>query len=801
MAGPQIIVELTPDEEKLLRSFQKTQREAEKMGSGVEKVGKQVDSAIRGLKGFGVEGKRAAELLGKGMADAGLRTEKSASQILKSISSLGPEYERVVKSVEGDLDKLRRKDFTRDHLQQLRGLGAAGRDAASKIEASLTGMSNDVNAEMTALLGKIAKLNPEAKGAADTIRRELAEAADYSEGKFGGVLEELRGLGPVGKSVAKELRRELVDAGEIAERSFGDVLTKLKEIDPEIARIANSVHHKLTTATDGSKESIDRNVVSMKDFGKTAVTQLTATAGAYVGIQEAISKVIELNQKVLETNREAFASIDRTADADRRLLQVSKPGGDFNRLSSTADTLAADYGIDRVESRNLVFSARSEGFDDQATLDFIGRNSPVIDVKSQASVAGQIPSLFAGNETISPQQAINATLAAATESRLSFQDIARAMPIAAEGTALIGSTTGETSAALSVLSSRFGSAERAGDRLKAFASKANLDPRLDGKGLLGAVQALRGFSEDDRKKFLGDSIEVNTAYEFLSEDFNAIKKRQQITSAAVASTGTASSPTAQRVAAAAADKRIQARVAAAKAKIGREIETERRRGAAQGFLRAGVDNELSRAESEGVAPFQIAAAEELGNLVEGFGGDPIAAVAATSSNQMSNLARDFRITKRWGQHDVDLHQMISQNLAERRRSDPGALVTVDEATNYLRHEQGVNIGPADMTDRLRATITRAFDQQAAQSRGFGRTASEGFLSGMGGFSWNPLLYPSAELAAIEGNNSAEEIDERVRAGLQEAAKTNALLQQVLDEIKRSNRPGAAAAAGATGPRR
>jgi hypothetical protein len=66
-------------------------------------------------------------------------------------------------------------------------------------------------------------------------------------------------------------------------------------------------------------------------------------------------------------------------------------------------------------------------------------------------------------------------LKAARDSRLNFEQIAQALPGAAEGGAVAKATAEETLATLSVLASRFKSGETAADRIKAFSSKVGID--------------------------------------------------------------------------------------------------------------------------------------------------------------------------------------------------------------------------------------------------------------------------------------------------------------------------------------
>jgi hypothetical protein len=170
------------------------------------------------------------------------------------------------------------------------------------------------------------------------------------------------------------------------------------------------------------------------------------------------------------------------------------------------------------------------------------------------------------------------TLQAAAASRLNFEELARALPGAAEGGALAGASSEETIGALSVLAGRFKSGDTAADRLKAFTSKVGLDTDAEGReslagsGIVDAVTKLQAMSDEQRKDFLGESQEVNAAYVILTEEFAAIQGRIQEIEQARDATGTAQSPVALRRAIAEQDPKLKALLERNRAANRREIK-------------------------------------------------------------------------------------------------------------------------------------------------------------------------------------------------------------------------------------
>lgn len=221
---------------------------------------------------------------------------------------------------------------------------------------------------------------------------------------------------------------------------------------------------------------------------------------------------------------EAGEAMKAAQPGRNKIGQVSMSAADATALNQQADQVAAKYGIDRNVSRRILFSARSEGFD-QYFEQVAATKTASLDPEAAAGVAGQVKSLFPKAD-ISPIEAVNLTYAGAKASRLSFEQVAAALPKAAEGTAPLGSTPQETIAIASVLASSFASGETTADRIKAFSNRAFQDKDFRGLGVMGSVRKLQGMSEDDRAKWLGGNAEANAAFFRLSENSAAIGARQ-----------------------------------------------------------------------------------------------------------------------------------------------------------------------------------------------------------------------------------------------------------------------------------
>lgn len=418
------VVELTADETKLLRSYRKVAEEQAKQE-----------------KGF------------KGMADA---SQKAGAEIAGNLDKAGQESAKAFTEI----------------LRELRKMGPEGRQMASELEAHLRDTGKGGRQSMQQIIGKLEELDPAAAEVARKVEGSLKVAANDSARNLGKVQKELIALGPEGKAVANRLSEYLAQTGESGKRSIDEIIREVGLIDNEAEEVAIRAREDfagMKSAGDGA-------------FGDSAARKVIAFAGTWMSVSRAVNAVYDALERMREKKEEALGTLQGTEDENRRLLQVSTSQDDYEQLRDRADELALQHGIDRNQARQLIFSARSENFEPAA--EFIASNAQVIGVESQAKVAGQLPGLFK-NETVTPEQAINMTLAGAAESRLNFEDIATALPSAAEGGALAGASSVETVGALSVLAGRFKSGETAADRLKNLATKIGLDT---------------GVSEEDIKK-------------------------------------------------------------------------------------------------------------------------------------------------------------------------------------------------------------------------------------------------------------------------------------------------------------
>ncbi|WP_168566863.1 hypothetical protein [Crateriforma spongiae] len=597
----------------------------------------------------------------------------------------------------------------------------------------------------------------------DEMKKGFDRFAKSSDDQLKGLLREVQRTSP---EMGRSLKKHFQEAGKAGYRSIGEILDEIEKIDPAAAKAAR-------TLGQGVEQSAERGEASIRRFSDTARDQIRAIAGAWLGgqgVEGAIQKVLEVQRKVLETNKEIFDGLKGSADGERRLLQVATSREDFQGLREAADRLATQYGVDRNEARNLVFAARSEGF--EGSIDFIGANQQQLSVEAQAVVAGQVPTLFGGELT--PEQAINATLAGAGQSKLAFEEVARGLPGASEGAALAGASTDETIATLAVLASSFKSGDTAADRIKAFATKVSLDQggddreSLQGRGILEAVRLLQSFTEDQRREFLGNSDELNVVYGVLTRQVDRIEQIQKQVQQAIQKTGTAESPTGLGRAITGSDERLAAVLREAQSKNELQVVREELRGASEGNRQAGVNDQLRFAESAGASWFGVAAAELASDAFAGVGASELSQsiIPTIASDPLANFRRDlgFAFDQYGGQtNEVSATLLAVNQLREQRGEDPNAVLSRDATANFIRTATGQLVGSGDVTPQQQKLLTRELLSAAGQSGQFERTLATSI----------PLFGNVARVdSAAQANDAADRIVEKL-SELLEATKQTA----------------------------
>lgn len=368
-------------------------------------------------------------------------------------------------------------------------------------------------------------------------------------------------------------------------------------------------------------------------------------------------------QGLAQDAKRGIDSIQGTTDSRQRLSQVATSADDLQSMIGRADSASMKFGIDRARMQQLMFDARSTGF--EGDFESVARASQLVGSEAAGTVAGRFRQLFA-SEGLSSQQAISGALIAAQKSNLDFADIAAATPQAAEMAASAGTGSSELLASLSVLSGRFKSGQTAGDRLKAFQGMIAKNEGLRGKGILGAFDELRGMSDEDRRSTLGDSVEVNAVYDALKADADTIRQRRREIAADIQGGGAALT-TQLTIQASDTTRLIERQRAAAEQERNLSLEGAGRRE----MIRQGMIDRGRARDSRGTATDQainrgVGAVMDATGITDGFIGRAVLSKAVTMEEKVAS--QEAFLAKKQAEQQTRLQQEMVAELKKQNNN-------------------------------------------------------------------------------------------------------------------------------------
>jgi len=453
---------------------------------------------------------------------------------------------------------------------------------------------------------------------------------------------------------------------------------------------------KETRAVKDSTRSLRENETARKGaVGETSLSGVAKFAGAWLAVGAAVTKATGFISGVIQqVNQLREASGDNLIGLEgstQRLRQVATSSEDLDSLVSRADNASADSGVNRATSRELLFSARSEGFEDE--FERVLALKPVLDPVASAKVAGGIRNLFS-DEKLGVEGTLNAVLSASQKSKFSFEDVSQALPAASEGGAMQGATLAETSATLAVIDDGFESASTAAARIKALTTKLALDKEfgLAGKGLIGGVEGLQNLPEKDRRKFLGESQEVNAAFIAITKRFEEIKTTTKEVESAIASAGTEQS-TVMKQAAAALDENTRAgRQAIAvrrslQAEIKKEISTEGRAAVTALDQKSTLDELDAKALEQGDSYLKVQATRTIANTAINTSEALGMSVSDERAAQIRDISGQQGGFSAFGSGTIGVGNLIADAKAKQAESEGGTDGGVKDVLVEIRDNQ------------------------------------------------------------------------------------------------------------------
>lgn len=287
--------------------------------------------------------------------DKAIAKEKNHEKQLHETATAGGEIGDMV--ADGFKQAEQSTDKSLQAIQKrLRGAGKDGRAVAAGLTEAWAEQGKAGRRSVESLIADLDKLDPASAEAARAIVTNM-EMADRDDA-FNKTLRGLRSLGPAGKDAAEKFEMEMAAAGVKVEGSIDDVLAELRKIDPESAKQAKAFF-------ENSKASAEKSESAFGKFGKSAVGQLAAVAGGYIGVGEAVQAVtvfMEEQQRVARDSADLQLTLAESQQEALKNLAGLSPEQRKSLLDDFVPGVAAETAFSDLSQLNVaVGSAVSAG--------------------------------------------------------------------------------------------------------------------------------------------------------------------------------------------------------------------------------------------------------------------------------------------------------------------------------------------------------------------------------------------------------------------------------------------------------
>lgn len=471
---------------------------------------------------------------------------------------------------------------------------------------------------------------------------------------------------------------KIVSKNKDVESGFKKVGDEAKKTEQKVDQLAKKVEKikpppvPPPVQLKAVNEELKRTVVSGEQaFGSMALGKVGSFAAGFLAVGTAVQGVNAVIQLMKQETDAAVQSIERLTAARKGLAGRAESGQDYAQMKKQAESLSKQFGLDQESAYNLVSDARAGGF--EGSLKPIALASATFaDAGDLTKTASVLPTLFEG---VNAEEAVN--LVAATDSAaktLDYKQASDLMQVAAQGGKQAGASASETAALVAVGSDLFG--QSTGDRIKAFGGRVALDKNLSGKGIMGAFDALRAMPEGKRRKFLGESQELNAVYAFLEERGDDVRAVEGELSSAMAASGTDQSPIARRAKAFLDDPENAALFSANVQKQRAEIAGQKERGITGLNAQQAKDAMRARWRKDGTWYVNRAIGEAGMFMADAVSDDPhwIRGGGITGSRGMSPAG--------WSSLGDDMNWNKAQNQASEKMVE--AALKIDQAAENLK---------------------------------------------------------------------------------------------------------------------
>jgi len=515
------------------------------------------------------------------------------------------------------------------------------------------------------------------------IALDMEAAGNATTKAFNDSLKELRKMGPEGRAAANEVEKHLRETGKAGRKSFEEVLQAIGKIDDETEKVARNA----------TKDFKQVSAAGDQAFGDAAAVKVRQFAAQWLAVSNMVALVKDGLSGVRQEQEGSLRSLMSQGAPEKRLAQVATSGADLDAMISKADQIAMETGMPREQAKQLVFSARSEGF--EGDLDMIARGSSVFDASSQAKLIGTLGTAFK-SEGLSGEQRMSAILTSASLSKFDAETMGAAVEKSAVAATNAGADMAETMAINAIMANVVGAP--AGDRSKAFASQVFMKDDLRGKGFIESVKALRAMSDAERKDLLGGSTEVIEAYSVINNNMAEAESLYAALKTDETETAAGRGTFRQRQSVVEASPRFQERQRVLAAQNRQEIANEREKAAGEARFKAEEATARARATEAGSSPFLGVLGSQLAESARYLGAGPDRAAGASSILAGDDLGRLQRVASAMaqGQGDAD-DRIILESVALAARQAATGRLNSTAAAGFLGAVSGQPIAAGEIS--------------------------------------------------------------------------------------------------------
>lgn len=276
-----VVVELTPDEDKLLRAFRKATAEDAKMRASFEKTGetgakgakhvadawinagKETNATLalmfKNMRGSDGEVKKLVghlEKISKGFGDSG---REASEKFLAEIAKLDPELAKKGQIFLDGIDKADAADKFEKTRRQIEALGGNFSALAGNIKTSMANPMGDAKAQARELVNELTKIDPSKAEAIQRAMKQTQESIHRAE--FDRVVSQLSRGNEEATALAKVVGEEMQAASLRAEGGIDRLIQKIVAMRPEMASVVTKWRTDMSEAARYSegrwKESLD----------------------------------------------------------------------------------------------------------------------------------------------------------------------------------------------------------------------------------------------------------------------------------------------------------------------------------------------------------------------------------------------------------------------------------------------------------------------------------------------------------------------------------------------------------------